>query len=91
MFGHERVREKDGLVWAGARPGHFNLDPKTRTGTDPKIPDPEPTENVQVPFGSKFFLPERTRTAKEPTRIDTDPKRTDQNRPDPIRTDLYPT
>ena len=49
------------------------------------------TENLQVPFGFKFFLPERTRTEKEPIRIDPDPKRTDPNRPDPIRTDLYPT
>ena len=63
-------------------------------------PEPEPTqkypirnrtENLQVPFGSKFFVLERTGTKKEPTRIDPDPKRTDPNRPDPIRTDLYPT
>ena len=73
------------------RPGHFNLDPKIRTGTDPKIPDPEPDRNLQVPFVSKFFLPEKTGTEKEPIRIDPDPKRTDPNRPDPIKTDLYPT
>ena len=63
----------------------------TRTGTDPKIFDPESDRKFTSIFGSKLFLPERTGTEKEPIRIDPDPKRTVPNRPDPIRTDLYPT
>ena len=35
-----------------SRPGHFNLDPKTRTGTDPKIPDPESDRK----FTSTFWV-----------------------------------
>ena len=56
-----------------------------------KYPIRNRTKNLQVPFGSKFFLRERTGIEKEPTRIDPDPKRIDPNRPDPIRTDLYLT
>ena len=52
-------------------------------------PEPEPTQkypirnrtkNLQVSFGSNFFVPKRTGTEKEPTRIDPDPKK-------PIRID----
>ena len=32
------------------RPEHFNLDPKTRTGTDPKIPDLEPDRKFTSTF-----------------------------------------
>ena len=71
--------------------GHFILDPKTRTGTDPKIPDLEPDRKFTSTFWVSIFFTRKNRNRKKPTQIDPDPKRTDPNRPDPIRTDLYPT
>ena len=71
------------------RPENFNLDPKTRTGTDQKISDPEPNQKFTSTFWIKIYFTQNNRNRKEPTRID--PKRTDPNRSDPIRTNLYPT
>ena len=73
------------------RPGHFNMDPKTRKPEPTqKYPIRIRTESLQVLFESNFF----TRIDPEPKGTDPnnpDPKRTDPNRSDPIRTDLYPT
>ena len=40
------------LTLVDFRLGLFNLDPKTRTGTDPKIPDPKPDRK----FTSTFWV-----------------------------------
>ncbi|WZZ71919.1 hypothetical protein YC2023_083289 [Brassica napus] len=88
---HVLVVDISQIMKAEIGPGILTCTRRPEREPTKKYPTRNRTENVQVPFGSKFFLPERTGTEKEPTRIDPDPKRTDPNRPDPIRTDLYPT
>ena len=61
------------------RPEHFNLDPKIRTGTDPKISEPEPDRKFISTFWVQIFF-----TWKNRNRKGTDPNRPgpEKNRPE---------
>lgn len=59
------VEDKSLEVVLKTRPGHFNVHPKTRTGTDPKISNPEPDQKFTSTFWIYIFLSERTKTKKE--------------------------
>lgn len=69
---------------------HFNLYPKIRIGTDPKISDRNRNEYLRVSFGFNFFYPKKLK----PKRTDMNRSGPENSRPEkiwPNKKDLYPT
>ena len=72
-----------------SRPEHFNVDPKNRTGTNPKISGSKKNIKFINIFWIQNYFTQNNRNKKKPTQINPNPIRTDPNRPDSIKTYLY--